>query len=288
MPRDAQVTAVAHRREPADLDILPVGAAIVAAEETHPVGQEHRPRRRRAARQRMAVEHALDLGLADDAALVFLLLGKAHEIDRAVLPALAAVAAPHRAVRLDAGVDVVGLRRIDIEPHDAAAKTHMHPVRQFRIGQFLPVVAAIVAAIDAGRPVPRIDRLRIGRMHRDRPDVGALIGQRQPLPLVAAVLAAEGALGCGDHHRVGRVRIDRDRMHLGIARHAVIEQIPALAADRLAKHAAAPALRRFHRPDKHMVDRRHGSLPLAARMATRIICTVGSLGNTGDFAPLRA
>src|SRR5712672_2160984 len=259
--RGAQVAAITHRREPADIDILPMGAAVVAAEQAHPVGEEHRPRRRRAARQRMAVEHALDLGLADDPALVFLLLGKAQQVGRAILPAFAAVAALHRAVRLDAGIDIVRLRGIDVEPHDPARKAHVHPLRQFRIGQFLPMVAAIVAAVDAGRPVAGIDRARIVRVHRDRPDVGPLVGQRQPLPLVAAVLAAESALGGGDHHRIGRVGIDRDRMHLGIGRYAVIERVPALAAERLAEHPALAALRRLHRPDKHMVDRRHAVLP---------------------------
>src|SRR6266567_1011287 len=98
MRRGADIAAIGHRREAADFDILPMAALVVAAEEAHAVGEEYGPRRRRAAGQRVAVEHALHLGLADDAALVFFLLGKAQQVGRAILPAFAAVAAPHRAV----------------------------------------------------------------------------------------------------------------------------------------------------------------------------------------------
>ena len=259
--RHAQIAAVAHRRIPPDLDISPMRAAIVAPEKPHAVREEHGPRRRRAAGQRVAVEHPLDLGLADDAALVFFLLGEAQEIGRAVLPALAAVAALHRAVRLDAAIEIVRRIRIDIEPHDAARKTHMHAVRQPGIGQFCPALAAIVAAIDAGRPVPGIDRAPVFRMHRDRPHIGAGLGQREALPMAAVIGAAIGALCRAEKHDVGIVRVHRDRMHLGIARQPIGHRLPGLAADRLAKHAALAALGRFHRPGIHVGCARHAFLP---------------------------
>src|SRR5215472_4638730 len=93
---------------------------IVAAEETHAVGQKHRARCRSTAGERMAVQHAFNLGLTDDAALVLLLLGEAHQILAAILPAFAAVAAAYRAIGLDAGKKIVGVGRIDIEAHDPA------------------------------------------------------------------------------------------------------------------------------------------------------------------------
>ena len=63
----------------------------------------------------MAVQHAFDLGLTDDPALVFLLLGEAQQILGAIFPAFAAVAAVHRAIGLDAGEKIIGMGRVDIE-----------------------------------------------------------------------------------------------------------------------------------------------------------------------------
>ena len=133
-----------------------------------------------ALQERMAVQHAFDLGLTDDAALVFLLLGEAQQILGAILPAFAAVAAAHRAIGLDAGEKIVGMGRVDIEAHDPAWKCHVHPVGEPRIGQFLPVIAVILAAVDADRPATGIDRPAVGRIDCDRPDVGLGVGQCGP------------------------------------------------------------------------------------------------------------
>src|SRR5947209_13959729 len=100
MRRGADVAPIGQRREPADLHVLPMLAAVAAAEQAHAVGEEDGLRRRRAARQRMPVEHAFDLGLAADAAAIFRLLAEADQIGRTVFPTLAGVAAAHRAVRL--------------------------------------------------------------------------------------------------------------------------------------------------------------------------------------------
>src|SRR5262249_20405314 len=92
-------------------------SVIVAAEETHAVGQKHRALCRSTTGERMAVQHAFDLGLTDDTALVFLLLGEAQQILGTILPAFAAVAAAHRAIGLDAGEKIIGMGRVDIEAH---------------------------------------------------------------------------------------------------------------------------------------------------------------------------
>src|SRR5262249_7636026 len=117
--------------------------------------------------ERMAVQHALNLGLTDDAALVLLLLGEAHQILAAILPAFAAVAAAYRAIGLDAGKKIVGVGRIDIEAHDPARKCHVHPFGGPRIGQFLPVIAVIPAAVDADRPGTGINGPAVGRIYGD-------------------------------------------------------------------------------------------------------------------------
>jgi hypothetical protein len=85
----------------------------------------------------MAVQHAFDLGLTDDAALVFLLLGEAQQILGAILPAFAAVAAAHRAIGLDAGEKIIGMGRVDIETHDPTRKRHVHSVGEPGSGIFL-------------------------------------------------------------------------------------------------------------------------------------------------------
>src|SRR5215472_13489223 len=194
MRRGPQIAAIGQRREPADLDVAPVRPAIVAADETHAVGQKHRARCRRTAGERVAVQHPFDLGLTDDAALVFLLFGEAQQILCAILPALAAVAAAHRAIGLDAGKKIVGMGRVDIEAHDPARKCHMHPVGEPRIGQFLPVIAVILAAVDADRPATGINGPAVGRIYGDTPDVGLRIRQREPLPAAAAIGAAKRPL----------------------------------------------------------------------------------------------
>src|SRR5271166_4134308 len=106
--RDADIAAIGQRRKAVDLHVLPMRAAIVAAEETHAVGQEHGAGGGGAAGQRVAVEHALDLGLAADPAAVFGLFAKADQIGGAVLPTLAAIAAAHRAVGFERRIYVVG------------------------------------------------------------------------------------------------------------------------------------------------------------------------------------
>ena len=120
-----------------------------------------------ALQERMAVQHAFDLGLTDDAALVFLLLGEAQQILGAILPAFAAVAAAHRAIGLDAGEKIIGMGRVDIEAHDPARKCHVHPVGEPRIGQFLPVMAVILAAVDADWPATGINGPAVGRIYGD-------------------------------------------------------------------------------------------------------------------------
>src|SRR5205823_9651384 len=101
MRRDPDVAAIGQRREPVDFHVLPMLAAVVAAEETHAVGQEHGARSGGADGERVAVEHSLDLGLAADAAAIFGLLAKPDQIGGAVFPGLAAVAAAHHAVGLE-------------------------------------------------------------------------------------------------------------------------------------------------------------------------------------------
>src|SRR5262245_44941662 len=98
-----------------------MSAAIVAAEQAHAVGEEDAAGGGDADRQRMPVEHSLDLGLAADPASVFRLLAEPDQIGAAILPAVAAVAAAHGAIGLQGGVDIVGRIGVDSEPHDPAS-----------------------------------------------------------------------------------------------------------------------------------------------------------------------
>src|SRR5919108_3611118 len=118
MRRDADVATISQWREPVYLDVLPVVAPIDAAEQAHAVGEKNGARRCGADRERMAVEHPLDLGLAADPAAVFRILAEADQISGTILPALAAIAAAHRAVGLQCRINVIGRIGIDIESHD--------------------------------------------------------------------------------------------------------------------------------------------------------------------------
>jgi len=216
--RDADVAAVGQRREPVDLHVLPMLASIVAAEEPHAVRQEHGAGCGGADSERMAVEHTLDLGLAANPAPIFGLLAKADQISGAVLPALAAVAAAHRAVGLERGIDVVGGIGVDSQPHDPTWERHDDPIGQRRIRHLAPSIAPILAAIDAGRRDPGIDDTRVFRVDGDRPGVGVAVGQAKPLPARPAVGAAVGALGGPEIDHIGVIRMDRDRVDVGLVR----------------------------------------------------------------------
>src|SRR5215472_17963900 len=147
----------------------------------------------------MAVEHPLDLRLAANPAAIFGFFAEADQIGGDVLPGLAAVAASHHAVRLERRIDIIRGIGVDGQPHDPARESHDDPVvRQSWISHFPPAVAAILAAIDAGRRGPGINDARVPRMQADRPDVGLAVGQPQPLPAVATVGAAIATLGAAD------------------------------------------------------------------------------------------
>src|ERR1051325_183988 len=57
--RSADVAAIGQGREAADLHVFPMLALVAAAEEAHAVGEKYGARRRRAAGERVTVEHAL-------------------------------------------------------------------------------------------------------------------------------------------------------------------------------------------------------------------------------------
>ena len=62
---------------------------------------------------------------------------------------------------------IIGMGRVDIEAHDPARKCHVHPVGEARIGQFLPVIAVILTAVDADRPATGINGPAVGRIYGD-------------------------------------------------------------------------------------------------------------------------
>jgi hypothetical protein len=66
---------------------------------------------------------------------------------------------------LDAGEKITGMGRIDIEAHDPARKCYVHSVGEPRIGQFLPVIAVVLAAVDADRPATGINGPAVGRIY---------------------------------------------------------------------------------------------------------------------------
>src|SRR6516164_3708117 len=190
MRGDADVATVGQWREPADLHVLPGLAAVVAAEKAHAVGEKDSAGCGTADGESMAVQHTLDLGLAADPAAVFGLLAEADQIGGDVFPGLAPIAAAHHAVGLERRINIVRGIGVAGEPHDPAWEGHDDAVmRQSRIGHLAPSIAAILAAIDAGRRGTGIQDARVLRMDADRPDVGVPVGQVQPFPTTTAIRA---------------------------------------------------------------------------------------------------
>ena len=81
------------------------------------------------------------------------------------LPSSGESVATHRAIGLDAGEKIIGMGRVDIEAHDPARKCHVHPLREPRIGQFLPAMAVILAAVDADWPATSMNGPAGGRIY---------------------------------------------------------------------------------------------------------------------------
>src|SRR5438270_5577568 len=186
---DADVAAVRQRREAAHLHVAPARAAIGALEQPHADGGVGYARVRGREGNGVDVQHALDLGVAHDTALVVRQVGELDEVRGAVGPRLAAVVGLHDAADLEPGPDRLRPRRIRGQPHDAAREPHLHALGQDRLRQPPPRVTAVVTAKHADRRGPGIDPARIARMHENRPDLQPALGQGQPLPGFTAVLA---------------------------------------------------------------------------------------------------
>ena len=129
-------------------------AAVLAEEETHAERDEHRARPRRAQAEGVAVQHALDVRVAHDAALEMRQLGELEQVGAAVLPGLPAVETPHDASHLQGGVDLVRPRGVDVHAHHAAGEGHLHPLGQHGLLELPPRLTCVVASVDAHGEVP--------------------------------------------------------------------------------------------------------------------------------------
>src|SRR5262245_40378902 len=174
--RDAHVAGVRQRREPADTQLHPAPAAVIAAEQAHAVGEEHRAGFRRADRERMRIHHALGFGVADDAALQARLLGVLQPAVVAGLPGIAAVPAAHDASDFQRRVEAIGPIGVDREADDAAGEAHLHQTAWLRRSQLTPARAAVAAAVDRRALRAGIDHLRVLGVDQQRPDQALLAG----------------------------------------------------------------------------------------------------------------
>src|SRR5579875_3566507 len=123
----------------------------------------------------MAVKHPLDLGLAADAAAVSGILAEADQVGGAILPAFAAVAAAHRAVRLQCRIDLVGIFGIDRDGVNVS-------LRGQAVRQMSPFLIADRLAEDAAeRSAQRARRADIDmRLRRSHASLPSSAGARQP------------------------------------------------------------------------------------------------------------
>src|SRR5579883_97820 len=189
VPRHLDVARIGQGREAADAHLLPMQAAVGAAEEAHAVGEEYRAGARRVGGERMGIHHPLGLGVADDAAAKARLAGEVEEASIATLPALAAIAAPHDAADFEPGIERARIVGVAGEANDAAGEARRHHALGFGRRQLLPRLAAVAAAIDGGPLRPDIKGSLIAWVEQDRPDEALLSGQGKRAPALAAIAA---------------------------------------------------------------------------------------------------
>src|SRR6516164_1973431 len=230
--RDANVAAIAERRETADLHVLPALAAVGAAEKALAHRDEDRARPGGADRERVAVEHSFAVPGAGGGT------GEPDQVFAAILPALPVVEAAHDAVDLEHAIDLGRMAGVFGQAHDPAIERHPDPVGHPRVGEPVPIVAAVLAAVDRDRRSPGVKGLRVLRIDEDRPDLHSAVGKAEPLPMLAAIGAAVGAVLGSDVDSLGIFGVNGNGLNVGLLRQAP-SQVPAFAvADGQAKDAA--------------------------------------------------
>ena len=179
----------------------------------------------------MGVQHAFDVGVAHDPALEVRPVGELDELQAAIGPALTSVEAPHNSADLQRRVELVGTPGISGQAGHAGRERHPHPLERFGVGESMPGVAAVVAAIDGDRSRTGVERPGVAGLCEDRPDGHAGIREGETLPVLALVDAPIGpVLGADiDDLRIGRV--DRDRPDLGPLGQAGSERLPVVVPD---------------------------------------------------------
>src|SRR6516165_4178592 len=105
------------------------------------------------------------------------------------LPRLAAVLAVPHAVYFEAGPDVLVVDRVDHQGgHSRDA--HIGALLGYFHRQLVPMLAAIRGAEQRCRSGARKDNVGVDRINGEGPDGDLVHGRVQPLPMLAAVLAA--------------------------------------------------------------------------------------------------
>ena len=237
--RNDDVAAIAQMRGVlADFQVVPVRASIGAAEQSHAQREEHGARRGGRHAQRVHVQHALGLVLGEDGAFERGLARQAHKFVAAIVPALAAVVAAHRAVHFHRGVDLVGPCGGYVQAHDAGGEGADHALGDRRARHLAPGVAAIVAAIQAERCSAGHDRAMIPRMDHHRPHLLTRRRGHDTVPAVAVVQAAIQAAAGGGVHDSRFIGMHGDGVRMGVRAEAVGQMFPMAIVDRAAEHAA--------------------------------------------------
>src|SRR5262245_50652213 len=98
------------------------------------------------------------------------------------------------AAHFESGVDLVRAAWIDREAYHARRKSHLAMPWRFCASKLAPVIATVVAAVDANRRESGIKDLRILWMHRERPHDRAALRKAEAIPALAAVRRAIGPI----------------------------------------------------------------------------------------------
>ena len=261
MRRGLDVARVGRGRETAHLQVLPAPPSVAGSEEPHPERDDGGVGRRRADRDRVAVQHAFRVGLLlHDGAPKVGPIREPHEVLAQVLPGLSPVGRSHRPRDLERGVDLLRPPGALRHPHHPRRDGAFDPLPDPGRRQTAPARPAILRAPDAEWRYAGIHPVRGIVDGEEAPDLAAAVrkvGAPEARPPVGA--APHPVDGAGEHE-AGLLGMHEDRVNLRGGEHV----LPLAAVRAPTEHADRAGVAGPAEVARHAgvdVGMRHGNLP---------------------------
>ena len=236
--RRLDVAGIGQRRRAPDFHLGPCLGSVEALEQSHPRSEKDGRRLHGAHRHGVDVQHPLGIGVAQNAALQMIALGKLQQRFGTIFPGIAPVETADHPADFETGIHCLGLLRARGQGDDPAREAHLdHHVRKID-AQPLPMLAGVHAAIHRGRRGSAVHDPRVIGPEQQRPDHYVGVGKIQGLPVLASVRTAVWPMLRAhiDDPRV--VRMDENRPNFGLFRQTATQHLPVGLADRLPTQAA--------------------------------------------------